>query len=93
MNLLTESDLLLAGWLHGPQLTEMLEAVAAMEARGIRDPQYAMKLLRRSFPPPETKLRLRSEPAPLAAAIEATSPVDAANIGACLLYTSPSPRD
>jgi tRNA-splicing ligase RtcB len=82
MNLLTESDLLLAGWLHGPQLAAMLEAVAAMEARGIRDPQYALKLLRRDFPPPETKLRLRAEPAPLAAAIEATSPLDAANIGA-----------
>ncbi len=82
MNLLTESDLLLAGWLHGPQLTEMLQAVAAMEARGIRDPQYALKLLRRDFPPPETKLRLRPEPVPLAAAIVATSALDEANIGA-----------
>ena len=82
MNLLTESDLLLAGWLHGPQLAEMLQAVAAMESRGIRDPQYAMKLLRRDFPPPETKLRLRAEPAPLAEAIAVTSPLDAENIGA-----------
>ena len=82
MNLLTETDLLLAGWLHGPQLTAMMQSVAAMEARGIRDPVYALKLLRRDFPPPEMKLRLRAEPAPLAAAIEATSPVDAANIGA-----------
>ena len=82
MNLLTESDLLPAGWLHGPQLAGMMQAVAAMEARGIRDPQYAMKLRRRDFPPPETKLRLRAEPGPLAAAITAVSPVDAANIGA-----------
>lgn len=82
MNLLTESDLLLAGWLHGPQLAEMMQAVAAMQSRGIRDPQYAMKLLRRDFPPPETKLRLRARPAPLAAAIEAVSPAEIANLGA-----------
>ncbi|MFN0126687.1 MAG: RtcB family protein [Verrucomicrobiales bacterium] len=82
MKLLTESDLLLAGWLHGPQLAELMQAVDAMESRGIRDPQYAMKLLRRDFPPPERKLRLRPDPAPLAAAIEAVSPIDAANIGA-----------
>jgi tRNA-splicing ligase RtcB (3'-phosphate/5'-hydroxy nucleic acid ligase) len=82
MPLLTESDLLLAGYLHTPQLADMLAAVAAMEARGIRDAAYAMKLLRRDFPPPETKLRLRPDPAPLAAAITATCPLDQQNIGA-----------
>ncbi|MES2706469.1 MAG: RtcB family protein [Verrucomicrobiota bacterium] len=82
MNLLNESDLLLAGWLHGPQLTDMLAAVARMEERGITDPGYAMKLLRRDFPAPEPKCRMREEPAPLAAAIEATCQVDAENIGA-----------
>ena len=82
MSLLTESNLLLAGWQHGPQLAEMMEAVAAMDVRGIRDPQYALKLLRRDFQPPETNLRQRAAPAPLAAAIEATSATDLANIGA-----------
>lgn len=82
MSLLTESDLLLAGWLHGPQLAEMLAAVAAMETRGIRDPGYAIKLLRRDFPPPLSKLLLRPEPAPLAAAITATCPLDEETIGA-----------
>ncbi len=80
--LLTESDLLLAGYLHTPQLADMLRAIEAMEARGIRDPAYAMKLLRRDFPPPETKLRLKAHPGPLAAAITATSPLEAQNIGA-----------
>ncbi len=80
MSLLTESDLLLAGWLHGPQLTAMLAAVDAMESRGIRDPAYALKLLRRDFPAPEQKLRLRPEPAPLAAAIVAITPSDVENI-------------
>ncbi len=82
MSLLTESDLLLAGYLHGPQLAEMLAAAATMEARGVRDPAYALKLLRRHFPAPETKLLLRAEPAPLAAAIAATGPLDHENIGA-----------
>lgn len=78
--LLTESDLLLAGWLHGPLLTEMLAAVALMEQRGIHDPGYAMKLLRRDFPAPEPKIKMRETPAPLAAAIEATGPADEDNI-------------
>lgn len=82
MPLLTETDLLLAGWLHGPLLAEMLDAVAAMEARGIHDPAYAMKRLRRDYPAPEPKLRLRPEAAPLAAAIEAASPADVENIAA-----------
>lgn len=78
--LLTESDLLLAGWLHGPLLTEMLAAVARMEERGIQDPAYAMKLLRRDFPAPEPKIKMRENPAPLATAIEATGPADEENI-------------
>jgi tRNA-splicing ligase RtcB len=82
MSLLTETDLLLAGWLHGPQLQEMLTAVAAMEARGIQDPNYAIKLLRRDFPPPELKSQMRPEAAPLAEAIAATCPQDEQNIGA-----------
>jgi tRNA-splicing ligase RtcB len=86
MNLLTESDLLLAGWLHGPQLQEMLTSVAAMEARGIQDRAYAMKLLRRDFPPPELKLQMRAEAAPLAEAIAATSAQDEQNIGAVRRY-------
>ena len=43
MKLLTESDLLLAGWLRGPQFAQLMQAVTAMEARGIRDPHYAIE--------------------------------------------------
>lgn len=80
--LLTAADLLLAGWPQGPQLETLLAAVAAMEQRGIRDPDYALKQLRRDFPPPELRLRLRESPAPLAAAIAASSPLEEQNIGA-----------
>ncbi len=80
--LLTSTDLLLAGWLDGPQIGRMLDAVAAMEARGIHDRNYAMKLLRRDFPPPPAKFQLRDAPAPLTTAIEATCQADEANIGA-----------
>ena len=84
--LLTETDLLLAGWLHGPQLSEMLDAVAEMESRGIQDRNYALKLLRRNFPAPPAKHQLRESPAPLAAAIDATCKLDEENIGAVKRY-------
>ncbi|MCU0751375.1 MAG: RtcB family protein, partial [Akkermansiaceae bacterium] len=81
-NLLTESDLILAGWQDGPQIEALLDAVRVMEQRGIRDAAYALKKLRRDFPPPDLRLRLRAEAAPLAEAIAATSPLDTHNIGA-----------
>jgi tRNA-splicing ligase RtcB (3'-phosphate/5'-hydroxy nucleic acid ligase) len=80
--LLTPTDLLLAGWPDGPQIEMLLDAVRAMEQRGIRDAAYALKKLRRDFPPPDLRLRLREEAAPLTEAIAATSPLDAQNIGA-----------
>ena len=80
--LLTPSDLLLAGWQDGPQMDVLLDAVRVMEHRGIRDAAYALKKLRRDFPPPDRRLRLRNEAAPLTEAIAATSPLDAQNIGA-----------
>lgn len=80
--LVTATDLLLAGWLDDPQLPRMLEAVAAMEARGIQDRNYAMKLLRRDFPPPPAKQGLRDTAVALTSAIEATCKADQDNIGA-----------
>jgi RNA-splicing ligase RtcB len=80
--LLAPSDLLLAGWQDGPQIDTLLDAVRVMEQRGIRDRAYALKKLRRDFPPPDQRLRLREHAAPLAEAIAATNPLDAQNIGA-----------
>jgi len=81
MPLLTGHDLLAAGWPPGPHLAQMLTALRGMEARGIVDPGYALKLLRRDFPPPPDKLELRAEAAPLAEAIEVTGPDDEQNVG------------
>lgn len=80
--LLTESDLLNAGWPSSPPLQALLDAIALMEQRGIRDTNYALKQLRRDFPPPELRMRLRENPGPLATAIAATSPLEEKNIGA-----------
>ena len=84
MNLINESDLLEAGWLPGPEIELMLEATRAMAARGVHDRAYALKLLRRDFPLPDRRMRLRDEPSPLAQAILATNEADAKNIGAVL---------
>ncbi len=83
MSLLNGHDLVVAGWPPGPLLEPMLKAVAAMEARGIQDRAYALKLLRRDFPPPDPLRPLRDEPAPLAEAIAATCQEDEMNIGNC----------
>lgn len=80
--LLTQSDLLLAGWQDGPQIEALLDAVRVMEQRGIRDALYALKKLRRDFPPPDLRLRLREKAAPLTEAIAASCALDAQNIGA-----------
>jgi tRNA-splicing ligase RtcB len=80
--LLTKSDLVLAGWQEGSQIEALLEAVRVMEQRGIQDASYALKKLRRDFPPPDLRLRLREDAAPLTEAIAATSPLDSQNIGA-----------
>lgn len=53
-----------------------------LEERGVRDHAYALKLLRRRFPPPPSKLQWsEGKPAPLAEAIEAVTPGDERNIG------------
>ena len=80
--LLTRSDLILAGWQDDPQIEALLDAVRVMEQRGIHDASYALKRLRRDIPPPDLRLRLREDAAPLTEAIAATSPLDSQNIGA-----------
>jgi RNA-splicing ligase RtcB len=80
--LLTKSDLIIAGWPDGPEIESLLDAARLMEERGIRDVAYVLKILRRDFPPPDARMRLREQAAPLAEAITATSPLDQQNIGA-----------
>ena len=70
MKPLTENDLLAAGYPAGPNLSLMLARLSELEARGIHDPKYALKILRRDFGPPPPKIALRETPLPLAEAIE-----------------------
>jgi RNA-splicing ligase RtcB len=67
-----ESDLLELGYPAGELLDAMLARLDELAARGIHDPKYALKLLKREFGPPPPKLAMRDEPAPLAEAIEVT---------------------
>ncbi len=84
MALLNGHDLLAAGWPPGPHMAKILEAVRGLEARGIVDPHYALKLLRRDFPPPPSKMEMRPEPAGLTEAIEVTGPDAEALMQWCL---------
>lgn len=81
MALLNGHDILAAGWPPGPHMAKIIEAVREIEARGIVDPDYALKLLRRDFPPPPSKMTMRSAPADLTEAIAVTGPDDEANVG------------
>lgn len=72
MKLPTESDLLSLGYPPGETLEAMLARLEELAARGIHEPKYALKLLKREFGPPPPKLALREHPAALAEAIEAT---------------------
>jgi len=71
MKLPTKADLLLAGYPPGPVLDQMLVRLDELAARGIQDPKYALKLLKREFGAPPPKLAMREEPGPLAEAIDA----------------------
>ena len=47
MPLLTSHDLIAAGYEPGLQFKDLLAKIAEYEARGIADPKYALKLLKR----------------------------------------------
>lgn len=79
---LTGQDILDAGYPSGPIIGEMLKATREYAGRGITDRKYVLKLLKREFPPPAPKATMRSEPAPIVEAIEATSEEEEKNVAA-----------
>lgn len=82
MALITGGDLVEAGWIPGPKFPALLMAAADYEARGIADPSYILKLLKRDFDADVPRLRLREKAVPFTEAIEATCGLDEANIAA-----------
>jgi RNA-splicing ligase RtcB len=68
----SKSDLLDLGYPPGAGLEAMLARLDELAARGIHDPKYLLKLLKREYGPPPPRLALRDEPAPWTEALAAT---------------------
>lgn len=80
---LTDNDLVEAGWPRDPDvLAELLREIAVLEQKGIQDRSYALKLLARKFPPPDSKPGMRTEPLSFAEAIRADTEEEETNLGA-----------
>ncbi|WP_193211504.1 RtcB family protein [Luteolibacter marinus] len=82
MKLLTEQQLIDAGYDPGPLFGELLAKVSEYESRGISDAKYALKLLKRDVGPPPPKSVMREKPAPLAEAIVPVTKDERANVDA-----------
>ncbi len=80
MSLLTTEDLVAAGYEPGLIFKDLLAKIAEYEARGIADPKYALKLLKRDVAPPPVKHVMREKSAPLAEAITATNKEEKVNV-------------
>jgi len=76
----TESDLLAAGYPAGLIIPLMLARLAELEARGISDAKYALKLLKREFGPPPPKLVMRENPAAMNEAIAVSGKDETENL-------------
>lgn len=74
MKLLTNQDLIDAGYEPGPIFKQLHVRISTYEAKGITDPKYAMKLLMRDCGKPVSRLQRRAEPIPFS---EAISPANA----------------
>lgn len=82
MSVIKGQDLIEAGYEPGPMIGEMLAKVAEYEARGILDPHYMMKLLKRDFQAPPPKLAMREEPVAFTEAIAPQGKVEELNVAA-----------
>ncbi len=66
------SDQIAAAYPDDDHMPMMQQRLSELEARGITDPKYVLKLIKREFGAPPPKLAIRDAPAPLTEAIEAT---------------------
>lgn len=79
---LVREDLLQIGYPPGPALDLLLRKVSEYERRGITDPKYQRKLLKRDVGPPPPKDELRRDSAPLGEAVEGRTKEELGNIAA-----------
>lgn len=80
MKLLTSDDLIEAGYLPGPLFKVLLAKIDDYELRGISDPKYALKLLRRDLGPPPPKAVMREKALPFSEAIVAETKDEKLNL-------------
>jgi len=85
MSLLSGQDLIEAGWTE-EQLPDLLAEVEMLEAKGIPNPKYILKLLKKKFPQPDRRLPMREQPLVWGEAIEAVTDADADNVASVRRY-------
>ncbi len=66
------TEQLTAAYPDDDRLPQMMLRLSELEAKGLTDPKYVLKLIRREFGAPPPKRAMRETPAPLAEAIEAS---------------------
>lgn len=82
MKLLSSQELIDAGYEPGPVFQQLVEKLAEYEARGITDPKYALKLLKRDVAPPPVKAAMRARAAPFSEAILPATKEERENVAA-----------
>lgn len=80
MKPLTSNDLIEVGYEPGPIFKTLLAKISEYEAKGITDPKYALKLLKRDCGAPVAKLQRRSEGIPFPEAIAPTNAEEEKNV-------------
>jgi tRNA-splicing ligase RtcB (3'-phosphate/5'-hydroxy nucleic acid ligase) len=80
MKLISEQDLLDAGYPPGSGLVAMLDKVAEYQTRGIADKKYAFKLLKRDFSAPPPKMAMREKAVRWTEAIASSTAEEAINV-------------
>ncbi len=80
MKLLTSQDLIDAGYEPGPVFQILHAKIAELEAKGITDPKYAMKLLKRDCGKPAIRLQRRPLPIPFSEAITSANAEEERNV-------------
>lgn len=73
-------DLIKAGYRPGPQIDDMLDLIASLQAKGIVSRKYLFKILRREFGDPPPVFDWRERPTSLGEAIQATNKEEKENL-------------